>query len=266
MSGLITNYDASLTITDSMIINTENHASPVSTNQFGIFRFQINVFLPQVIRLFSQDYLGYYEVGYLIGNFDGDMKLAQNCFFDNHVTIAPVLNRGALTAMFNAGQQELSSQATPELLSAVGSRNIDGVFSAINSTAFEMTNSTWDPAVDHNLARCEFIAHLSADVLGKVNPELVAFTCDNFDSTNCLHHDAPSTFPTMSPTVSPQPSSPPTMQPTLQLPPVDNDTDAGEMPSDSDASGARSSSKFHACVIFSCYVLPFNLLYMIILG
>ena len=257
VSGLITSYEASLTIADSMIIDTINHATPVSSF-FCLLWFALLRLQCYSLRKIMQDYLGYYEVGYLVGNFGGAMKLAKNCFFDNSVTIAPVLNRGSLTAMFNAGRQQLapSNQSTSELMTERSAKNPGELLYGINDTMTESTNTTWDPPIDHNLARCEFIANIPDNVLGEVNPELITFSCEGFDAEECSHESAPTNAPTLSPTVSPQPSAQPSMQPTME-PSVSLPLTSPEIGIDAavESSGYRISPSLSVLcfVVFSAY-------------
>lgn len=153
-----------------------------------------------------QDYLGYYEVSYLIGNFRGQMSLTKNCYFDNQVTIAPVINSGNITAMFNSGRQAMEKEI---------SKPTTSVQVPVNSArkAANGTNSVTGPLVDQVNARCEFIATVT-DVLGEENPELVAVTCNRFDTSDCSLAEAPTPYPTMAPTISPQPSTEPSVLPT----------------------------------------------------
>lgn len=175
---------------------------------------------------YEKEDLGYFEVGYLIGNMNGETRLAKNCFYDNEVTLAPVLNQGRLQAMFNAGRQAMApsnASLVAETVSQSSSRarnNAEEEALSVTelNTPPTSTNSTWSPPIDHANARCEFVATVKGpdDVLGSVNPELVEFDCLTFDSETCHHPDAPTSFPTMSPTISPMPTSMPTYAPTPQ--------------------------------------------------
>ena len=174
----------------------------------------------------EQEDLGYYEVGYLIGNFNGDVRLAKNCFYDNEVTVAPVLNQGRLQAMFNAGHQAMVlvpfNSSSPAEMSETSSRfGNNAEEEALSAAEYDVparnssTNVTWNPPIDHVNARCEFVATIKGpdDALGSLNPELVEFECENFDSETCHHPDAPTSFPSMSPSISPQPTSMPSSMP-----------------------------------------------------
>ena len=173
-----------------------------------------------------QDDLGYFSVGYLIGNMNGEIRLAKNCFYDNEVTIAPVLNQGRLQAMFNSGRQamvpsnnSMLDESMSQSSSRAGNFAEEEALSVAEIDASELSssaNTTWSPPIDHSIARCEFIAtiHGPDDVLGSINPELVEFDCYSFDSETCHHPDAPTSFPTVSPTISPMPTTAPTYAPT----------------------------------------------------
>jgi len=174
----------------------------------------------------GQENIGYYEVGYLIGNFDGEIKLSNNCIYNNEVTIAPVINQGKIQALSNTGQQALTS-VNYTLFAGLGSaksRNGNAETAALATEYVGVTaNSsstgtimTWDPPIDHSNARCEFIASISRnDDLGAVNPELMSFTsCETFDSDKCAHPDAPTELPSLSPSISPRPTTSP--RPTLK--------------------------------------------------
>jgi len=201
VSGLITNDNATMVILNSMIVDTINAA--------------------------STDNLGYFEVGYLIRNMDGEMRLAKNCFYDNEVTIAPVVNRGSLQAMFNTGRQAMTSAGilSPELTSesvgrssnyaeesALSAADFDAPNVSVNATEIDSTN----PPIDHVYARCEFVAtiHGLDDVLSSINPELVEFECEEFDTESCHREDAPTSAPTMAPTTHLAPTYAPTHFPT----------------------------------------------------
>jgi hypothetical protein len=158
--------------------------------------------------------LGYFEVGYLIGNFNGSIDLQDNCFFDNQVTIAPVINQGRLLAMNNSGRQAMAStQAlSPPAANQKMSRSINAEEHALSTTGHNVSadmfqNST--TPIDHENARCEFIADISEGDLGAFNPELIHVACVDFDSSQCFHPSAPSSAPSVAPTVSPRPSSSP---------------------------------------------------------
>ena len=175
-----------------------------------------------MVSSYEQEDLGYFEVGYLIGNMNGETRLAKNCFYDNEVTIAPVLNQGRLQAMFNAGRQAIAprvADSASQSTSRAGNFAEDEALSATEPNTpshSSSTNSTRSPPIDHANARCEFVATVKGpdNVLGSVNPELVEFDCLPFDSETCYHPDAPTGFPTMSPTISPMPTSTPASAPT----------------------------------------------------
>ncbi|CAB9517547.1 expressed unknown protein [Seminavis robusta] len=197
ISGLITNKEATLEMSNTMIIDTVNHA--------------------------SHDYMGYYEVGYLVGNFNGDVNLDNNCFYDNHVTIAPVINQGRLLAVSNSGRQQMASpnnNTRPQALAGKLSRSGNADEHLLVTSEQNVTSNAtlparppgWGIPIDHENARCAFIATIHGDeyALGSVNPEVIELTCEVFDTDQCINPSAPTSAPSMFPSMSPEPSSAPT--------------------------------------------------------
>lgn len=156
------------------------------------------------------------------------MTLQNNCFFDNEVSIAPVINQGVIRAELNAGYQAMvsadgasgqlrpaasnSRSGTPEKEAINVSNHDNATASAFPEESSE--NNTLGLAIDTVNARCEFIATIEKDDLGSMNPELVPFTCESFDADTCYRPDAPSDSPSVAPSISPQPTLMPTLSPT----------------------------------------------------
>jgi hypothetical protein len=168
-----------------------------------------------------KEYLGYYEVGYLIGNFNGSVDLQNNCFFDNQVTIAPVINQGRLLAVNNSGRQAMVTTQIliPQAPTQKMSRSVNAEQHALSTTGHNVTshmlqnvsmlqNISMDNTIpiDHENARCEFIADISEADLGALKPELIPVACVDFDTSQCVNPTAPSSAPSIAPTVSPRPS------------------------------------------------------------
>lgn len=236
ISGLISNHGANLTLSNSMIVNTVNQV--------------------------STEYVGYYEVGYLVGNFDGRMTLESNCFFHNEVSIAPVINQGVIKATSNAGYQAMVPQGLtptsqlPEASSRLGNYAEQEAMNASNTNflAYDQTraNNTDEPPIDTANARCEFIANVEDDVLGAINPELVSFSCEIFDSDICDRADAPSNAPSMMPTASPQPSVMPSPMPTALSPPTQP---SGTVESVDISAGTKTSLGLSTLFVLSFFTL-----------
>lgn len=92
----------------------------------------------------------------MIGNFEGDLVLTNNCFIQNNVTISPVIN-----------------QKSTSLLAS--------------SNYGELTNAQGPPFV------CEFIANVEQGEVGTSNFEDLSFSCVDFDSDFCVPATVPET-------------------------------------------------------------------------
>lgn len=90
----------------------------------------------------------------MIGNFGGDLVLVDNCFIQNNVTIAPVINQNSTSL-------------------------------TVSSNYGELTNAQGPPYV------CEFLANVEKGEVGTSEFEDLSFSCVNFDSDVCMSTTAP---------------------------------------------------------------------------